>query len=283
MNVDEAFRYCSHIARNHYENFPVASFLIPRTLRPHIAAVYAFARMADDFADEAEFEGVRMEKLAEFEGELEKLPSGETTNPVFIALRETILKFNLPIQLFKDLLTAFKTDVTVTRYRNFEDLLYYCRHSANPVGRIVLHIMGYPAPKFLEYSDQICTALQLANFWQDVSRDLKKGRVYLPAEDLEKFNYSYGELEHEKFNDNFKRLISFEVERTRDLFLKGKPLCAKVPGRFGWELRLTWLGGNAILDKIQAMGGNVLKTRPALKKRDFVSLFFKASKKRGFH
>ncbi|MDO8520434.1 MAG: squalene synthase HpnC [Deltaproteobacteria bacterium] len=283
MNVEEAFRYCTTLARSHYENFPVASLLLPRAIRPHIAAVYAFARRADDFADEPEFEGVRMEKLGQFEAELNQLATGQPTDPVFIALKETIQKFNLPLKLFQDLLFAFKTDVTVSRYQTFEDLLHYCRHSADPVGRIVLHIMGYPAPKFLEYSDHICTALQLTNFWQDVSRDLEKGRVYIPARDLSRFNYSIEELKRKEYNSNFKRLITFEVERTREMFLKGKPLCAKMPGRFGLELRLTWITGCSILDKIQEMKGDVLHHRPALKKRDFFFLFWRALRKKDFH
>lgn len=283
MNVDEAFRHCTNLARSHYENFPVASLLLPKAIRPHIAAVYAFARKADDFADEAEFEGVRMEKLKQFETELNLLATEKPTDPVFIALKETIQKFNLPLKLFHDLLFAFKTDITVSRYQTFEDLLHYCRHSADPVGRIVLSIMGYPAPKFLEYSDNICTALQLANFWQDVERDLEKGRIYIPIEDLNRFNYSTQELQRKDYNNNFKRLITFEVERTRELFLKGKPLCSKVPGRFGLELRLTWCGGYSILDKIQEIKGDVLHHRPALKKRDFFTLFWRALRKRDFH
>ncbi|MDO8520357.1 MAG: squalene synthase HpnC [Deltaproteobacteria bacterium] len=282
MEVDEAYRYCQKLARSHYENFPVASLLLPRKVRPHIAAVYAFARTADDFADEAEFEGSRLEKLGHFESQLTQLEKGKAEGPIFTALKETIRKYNIPLKLFFDLLTAFKSDVTVSRYRNFDDLLHYCRHSADPVGRIVLHIMGYPKPQFLEYSDRICTALQLANFWQDVSRDGDKKRVYIPEEDLVRFNYSYEELGRREYNDNFKKLIAFETDRTREFFRSGKPLLAEIPGRFGLELKVTWLGGMEILNRIEKLEGNVLCQRPALSKKDFLPLIFRALNKRSF-
>ncbi len=186
----EAFAYCLSLARNHYENFPVASWIMPKQLRPHIAAVYAFSRIADDFADEAEYEGERMAYLEDWENQLETLHEKEPIHPVFIALKDTLQRFAIPIELFSDLLRAFKMDVDVSRYHTFEGLLEYCRHSANPVGRIVLHLMGYPAPRLMEYSDAICTALQLANFWQDVRIDLAKNRIYLPLQDLMRFQYT---------------------------------------------------------------------------------------------
>lgn len=282
MKVSEAFDHCLQIARGHYENFPVASIAIPAKQRPHVAAVYAFARTADDFADEAPFEAVRMAKLKEWEGHLKDMEEGKAEHPIFIALAETIRTFSIPVSLFYDLLTAFKMDVIVNRYEDFEQVLHYCRYSANPVGRIMLYVMGYPAPKFMEYSDAICTALQLANFWQDISVDLEKNRVYLPKEDFAPFNYSEPELFKREYNENFRRLIVFEVERTMALFERGKPLCSKIPGRFGFELRLTWLGGVKILKKILRLKGDVLNQRPKLGKVDAASLIIGALNKKAF-
>lgn len=275
----QAYKHCLDMAQSHYENFPVASLIIPKKARPHIAAVYAFARSADDFADEKEFEKTRMEKLNDFTERVKNLQNSNPSDPVFASLRETILRFKIPLSLFTDLLTAFKMDVTTSRYTTFDKLLHYCRHSANPVGRIVLHIMGYPAPKFFEYSDFICTALQLTNFWQDIAVDLEKNRIYLPEEDLARFGYTETELANKIYNENFRRLILFQVERTMEFFDNGWPLCLKIPGRFGMELRLTWLGGVAILKKIRSGAGDVLTKRPVLKKTDFIPLFLKAVRK----
>ncbi len=280
--VEESFWFCMTLAKNHYENFPVASLVVPAPLRPYICAVYAFSRVADDFADEAEFEGSRMERLNEWEGLLKNIFLQEPKHPIFIALKATIEKFNIPVVLFENLIKAFKMDVMISRYDTFDQVLHYCRHSANPVGRIILHIFGYPAPRFMDYSDNICTALQLANFWQDIAIDLEKNRIYLPKEDFVRFQYSETELMTKTFNENFKRLLSFQVERTQELFDAGKPLGGKIPGRLGLELRLTWLGGNAILKKIRQNDWDIFKRRPKLKKRDYWSLFWNALKKRDF-
>ncbi|MBI2338926.1 MAG: squalene synthase HpnC [Deltaproteobacteria bacterium] len=277
-----SFEYCLKITKNHYENFPVASLAIPRKYRPFVAAVYAFARAADDFADEKEFEGTRLDRLNEWDEKLKNCAGGKADHPVFAALGETIRKFNLPVSLFSDLLAAFKMDTVVSRYETFDQVLNYCRHSANPVGRIILHLFGFPAPRLLEYSDFICTALQLANFWQDVAVDLEKDRIYIPREDFVRFRYSEEELKKKVENDNFRRLILFQVERTEDLFDRGKSLCGKIPGRLGFELRLTWLGGATILKKILALNGNMLSNRPKLTKRDLPSLLFGALQKRTF-
>jgi phytoene synthase len=282
-SLAQAFEYCRQITTNHYENFPVASFIVPKKLRPYICAVYAFSRLADDFADEREFEGVRMAKLQEWEFHLRNISTDkEVTHPVFIALKETIQKFDLPVSLFSDLLTAFKMDVVVSRYDNFDQILNYCHYSANPVGRIILYLMGYPAPKLFEYSDHICTALQLANFWQDVGVDLEKNRIYIPKEDLIRFGYSEEDLKNKVYNNSFKRLIFFQVERTMDLFKKGKPLCDMIPGRLGFELRLTWLGGVSILEKILKSEGNVFQHRPTLKKWDALKIVWGSLGKKKF-
>lgn len=280
--LEEAFQYCLDITRNHYENFPVASLAIPRKLRPYIASVYAFARTADDFADEKEHDGFRMTRLKDWETKLKECLDEEPSHPIFIALKETIQEFIIPVSLFSDLLTAFKMDVVVSRYQTFEQVLNYCRFSANPVGRIILYIFGYPVPKFLEYSDYICTALQLANFWQDVAVDLEKDRIYIPEEDFKRFNYSEEELHDRSYNENFRRLIAFQVERTQELFNQGKFLCGKIPGRLGFELRLTWMGGTTILKKLQEVNGDIFSHRPVLKKRDLPGLIFSALKKKGF-
>jgi len=167
-------------------------------------------------------------------------------------------------------------DVTVTRYRTFTDLLHYCRHSANPVGRIILHIIGRPAPKLLDYSDAICTALQLANFWQDVAIDFGKGRIYIPQEDLDRFRISEETLTRKKYDDDFAKLMNFEVKRTRELFELGKPLVHTIPGRFGFELRATWLGGMTILRKITEANGDIFSRRPTIRKKDIPKILFGA-------
>lgn len=275
VTLKEAFAICSKITANHYENFPVASIALPKKLRPYVSAVYAFARTADDFADEAEFSENRMEKLDEWEKNLIAMEGSEPTHPVFIALKETSRKFNIPHSLFQDLITAFKMDCRIKHYAAFDELLNYCGHSANPVGRIILHIFGYTSPELMDYSDAICTALQLTNFWQDVAVDLEKNRVYIPQEDLIRFKYSEKELQEYVINDSLKALILFEINRTRDLFLQGKPLCDQVHGRLGFELRLTWAGGMTILDKILENDCNVFK-RPILKKLDYIRMVFQS-------
>ena len=280
--LTKAFAHCLEIAQSHYENFPVASMAIPKKLRPHIAAVYAFARTADDFADEVQFSDNRMARLVEWENQLKSMNTTTPTNPIFLALRETVERFGIPLILFENLLKAFKMDVIVKRYKNFNEVLNYCRYSANPVGRIILYLFGYPAPKFMEYSDSICTALQLANFWQDIAVDLEKDRIYLPIEDMNRFRYSENELQQKIFNENFQRLIFFQVERTQELFDQGKILCVKIPGRLGFELRLTWLGGTKILKKILKKNGDVFSHRPILSKPDVFWMILKAFRKRGF-
>jgi squalene synthase HpnC len=280
--LDEAFKYCLNLAGQHYENFPVASLALPKSLRPYVAAVYAFARTADDFADEVAYQECRMAKLKEWEGHLKAMQTKAPTHPVFVALKETVSRFQIPLFLFFDLLTAFKLDVITSRYSSFNQLLGYCRYSANPVGRIILTIMGYPVPLFMEYSDAICTALQLANFWQDVEIDLLKNRIYLPQEDLSRFGLSEQALRAKDNSPHFKKLMHFQIERTTEFFERGKPLCTKIPGRFGFELKLTWLGGMSILKKLSAQDGAVFGCRPTLGKKDALILAFKALHKSHF-
>lgn len=274
-----ANEYCRRITKAHYENFPVASFFIPRRLRQHVYNIYAFARAADDFADEAGYDGIRMECLDEWEEELRLAFRGGSIHPVFVALEDTVRQFALPEQLFMDLIKAFKMDVVKDRYKNFEEVLYYCRHSANPVGRLILLLFGYHNDEWFEWSDNICTALQLANFWQDVSVDLKKGprgRIYIPQEEMVEHKVTEYDLEAGRLTEGLKGLMAHQVERTEGFFMGGRPLCRKVPSFIlSYELRLTWLGGMTILEKIKAGGYNIFE-RPVVTKLDWGRLLIRA-------
>ena len=260
--IQDAFRYCARIAREHYENFPVASWFLPRGRRPYIAAIYAFARLADDMADEGtSLPDDRLKMLNAWEEKLDACYQGKADHPVFMALAETASVKKIPRQLFADLLAAFRLDLTQSRYKTFEDLLGYCRLSANPVGRLVLHVFDDAEEPKMVLSDHICTALQLANFWQDVSVDKLKGRIYIPLEDLERFRYTEDELCRGVEDGRFRDLMRFEVDRTRRLFINGKPLVQLVTPELWFELALTWNGGMAILNKIEQTGYAVLAKR----------------------
>jgi squalene synthase HpnC len=269
-DVAGAYAFCQSLAGRHYENFPVASRLLPRNLRKHVAALYAFARIADDFADEIEYEGVRRERLLDWRAQLNDLE--RPRHPVFLALKQTIRELDLPVQLFDDLLSAFLQDTEKKRYSTYEEVLDYCRRSANPVGRIVLMIHGYRDSERFALSDSICTALQLANFWQDLSIDLKKDRIYIPDEDFQRFGYSEGDLRMGVVNEKFLALMRFEVGRTSALFEDGRPLANKLDFPLSWEIRLTWLGGREVLRKVRKRGFDTLTGRPALSKRDWIPL-----------
>lgn len=263
--------YCATIAKSHYENFPVASLLLPKHIRPAVQAVYAFARLADDFADEGVYHGRRMVMLNQWEDFLKDFKT--PTHPIFIALHDTISRYLLPKALFRDLLMAFKMDVTKKRYENFDEVLTYCKLSANPIGRLVLHLFGEIQKEFFTQSDHICTALQLTNHWQDVAIDLQKDRIYLPQDDLEKFGVSEQQLFAHTADENFKRLMMFEVDRVSEIFVKGKPLGLKLKGRLGLEMRLTWLAGVTVLKKIKAVGYDIFRRRPKITKGDLLKLF----------
>lgn len=277
FSLDAAFDYCRDVA-HHYENFPVGSIMLPREMRRYFYSIYAFARTADDYADEPGYaDEERLRLLAEWEDELALATQGRSQHPVFIALAETVRKFNLPTQLFRDLLTAFRSDVTTHRYDTFEDVLSYCRCSANPIGRLILRLFDYRSPELDQWSDDICTALQLANFWQDLSLDLSRGRIYIAQEDLQRFDYSVAELLGRDYNDRFIKLLRYQVDRTQQLFYRGRPLCKWVGGRLSLELRAVWLGGMRILEKIDRNGYNVFDCRPiitALDKLTLVGRFF---------
>lgn len=276
LDLKSAYSYCRAINKSHYENFPVASFLLPKKIRPAVDAIYAFSRVADDFADEAEFDGRRLELLDEWERSLD---DKEPQNAIFVALQDARRRHELPKKLFVDLLSAFKQDVVKTRYQNFAQVLDYCTRSANPVGRLLLHLFKENSEENLKYSDAICTALQLANFWQDVFIDLKKDRIYLPQDEMERFGIKESELRvvlDNHFLKSLSRLLFFQIQRTREIFLQGAPLGLNLKGRLGAEIRLTWLTGNLILDKIEANDFDVAQHRPELKKTDFIKLLPKA-------
>ena len=273
LSPQEAFRYCERITYNHYENFPVASRFIPKDLRPHMCSIYAFARAADDYADKPGMTPAeRVEALNDWELQLHECYRGNASQPVFVALRETIQRFDLPPELFHGLLQAFRMDVVKHRYETFEELLGYCRFSANPVGRLVLLLFNYRNESFMTLSDHICTALQLTNFWQDVSVDLDKDRVYLPLDDLGQFGVSEEDLFARCYSKEFANLLEMEVRRTEDLFIQGEPLLTEVGRDLSFELRLTVSGGRRILEKIRRNNYNVLSQRPALAFFDKVSI-----------
>jgi len=274
-SIRRAYAECQKLARRHYENFPTASLLVPRDKRDALAAIYAFARYADDVADEPGVEG-RLEKLAEWRMKLTECFTGKVGHPVFIALRDAAERFNLSEVHFQNLLRAFESDVLVNRHKDFESLLAYCTCSANPVGRLVLELFGHRDAELSELSDCICTALQLTNFWQDVAVDLSRDRIYLPLDDMAKFGYSLDDLRAHRTDEPWVRLMAFEVERTWQLFEKGKALPVRVVAELQRQLRLTWLGGTAILKKIEASKYDVFRHRPTLGKLDFVRLYLKA-------
>jgi squalene synthase HpnC len=260
----DAFAYCARVARTHYENFSVASLLLPRRLVRHFHAVYAFCRWADDLADETGGGEHALDLLKWWRDELLACYGGSPRHPVTVALGETIERFAIPAQPFLDLLAAFEQDQHVKRYATYEQLLGYCAGSADPVGRLVLHLCGCHDEQRAALSDHVCTALQLTNFWQDVARDLEIGRVYLPAEDRLRFGYGDADLNAKRFTPAFAELMRFEVERTRELFFRGYPLVELMPAEIRGQTELFIEGGLAVLDRIEAQGFDVLSRRPAL-------------------
>jgi phytoene synthase len=275
QTIRAAYAECRRLARGHYENFPVASRLVPRDKRDALAAIYAFARYADDVADEPGVEG-RLEKLAAWRELLQECFSGRAQHPVFEALEDSAQRFHLSLKNFEDLLQAFESDVKVNRHQDFASLLAYCSCSANPVGRLVLELFGYRDPELFALSDCICTALQLTNFWQDVAVDLERDRIYLPLEDLERFEYTLDDLRAHRADGRWRDLLKFEIARTRALFEQGQALPERVVPELRRQLRLTWLGGTTVLRKIEAADYDVFRRRPSLSKFDFVRLYFRA-------
>jgi squalene synthase HpnC len=278
--LEAAFAYCERMARSHYENFPVASRFVPERLRKYVWALYAFARSADDFADEARYAGRRAEALSFWEEQLERAFHGEAEHPVFVALKETIDRCEIPITPFQLMLTAFHMDLSVNRYPTWSQLENYCQHSAHPVGRLVLYVFGYRDPALHAYSDDICTALQLTNFLQDVAVDMKKDRIYIPEEDRRHFGVTESMIYARELTPEFKDMMRFEVARARSLFERGRPLLEKVGNDLGFELCMIWHGGSTILDKLDAVDYDIFNKRPVLNAADKARMVAKAAAKR---
>jgi squalene synthase HpnC len=272
VTLSVARRYCTRLARTHYENFSVASLLLPRRLRQHFHAVYAFCRWADDLADETMGGARSLSLLRWWKRELVSCYEGAPHHPVMVALGLTIERFGIPAEPFLNLLFAFEQDQIVKRYQSYEHLLGYCRHSANPVGHLVLYLCGSYSSENAALSDCICTGLQLANFWQDVARDLEIGRVYLPEEDCSRFGYHSAELERRLYTPAFIELMRFEVDRTRNLFYRGIPLIERMPVEVQPDIELFIRGGLAILRKIERTGYNVWAVRPSLNRWEKAAL-----------
>jgi len=280
--VDRAYAVCEQLARDHYENFPVASKLLPRSMRPAIAAIYAFARRADDFADEGTRSDAERLRLLDDWGRRLHAPveDANLSGPddlIFVALADAIRTHDLPVTLFEDLLSAFRQDVTVKRYRTWTDVLDYCSRSANPVGRLVLRVAGIDAPALDHASDALCTALQLTNFWQDFAHDWASGRLYVPLDDRDRAGARDADLDARRMTPEWRAVLRAMAARTRVLFAAGRPVCDAVAGRLKFELRLTWLGGSRILDRIEQNDFDVFARRPTLSAADAAPLLWRAA------
>ncbi len=259
---------------SHYENFPVASPLLPPALRAPVRVIYAFARSADDLADEGDATVTeRIAALNAYRDELDRIDAGDTPqSELFVTLRDALNSYSLSTTPLRDLLSAFTQDVTTTRYERFEDLMDYCRRSADPVGRIMLALFGEGRADALAQSDAICSGLQIINFLQDVAIDWQKARVYLPQEDLRRFGVSEAQIAAGQVDQRWQAMMQFEVDRARRMMLAGAPLARRLPGRMGWELRFVVLGGLRILEKIEAVEHDVFRRRPTLDKADWLRL-----------
>jgi squalene synthase HpnC len=276
-SLAEARQYCRKLATNHYENFSVATWFLPKRLRQHFYNVYAYCRISDDLGDEVGDPRASLQLLDAWQQELEACYAGSPKHPVFVALSETVQAFQIPKHEFSDLLTAFRQDQTVTRYKSFDDLLGYCKNSANPVGHLVLYLCGYKDSERQLLSDFTCTALQLANFWQDVSVDYAKGRIYLPLEDLHRFAVSEDDIAHQRNTSAFVEMMKFEVERAREWFRQGLPLIQKVSRELAVDIELFSRGGQEILNAIEAQGFAVLGRRPVISKPRKLALVARAA------
>ena len=276
--VEKSYAYCEEFVRAHTESYPVASRFVPSELRPHIVALYAFARSADDFADEPEYEGRRAEALDRWESALARAAHGEADHPVFVALADTMERRELPIPPLEDMLTAFRMDMDVRRYATFQALRGYTARSADPVGRLLLALFGYREPELVRYADEMSTALQLTNFWQDVAADAARDHIYLPAEDMHFFGVTEADVKALKPTPALRDLMRFEVARTRALYDKGRPLLDKLGNDLRMELTLIWLVGTTILDKIEAAHYDVFAQRPAIRRRDQAIIMARAAK-----
>jgi phytoene synthase len=267
------------MAIDHYENFPVASILLPKHLRRPVEIIYRFARQADDFADESDIPNEeRLAKLDGFRIELNRIANNEAPQtPLFRDVADIVAKHRLPLQLFHDLLDAFAQDVVKKCYANFDELLDYCRRSANPVGRLLLHLYGEATPQNLIYSDHICTALQLINFWQDVKKDYAIGRIYLPQDDMARFGVSKLHIAQGLPDNVWRDLMQFQVHRTSEMMKRGAPLGSILPGRIGLEMRMIIAGGNRILQKLRSVNFDMFQRRPVLQMHDWIIMLLNSA------
>jgi squalene synthase HpnC len=267
------------VAVEHYENFPVASILLPKRLRRPVEIIYHFARQADDFADEGNIPNEeRLAKLETFRTELKRIAAHEPAQtPLFHDVANIVAEFQLPLQLFHDLLDAFAQDVVKKRYANFDEVLDYCRRSANPVGRLLLYLYEEATPRNLEYADAICTSLQLINFWQDVAKDYAIGRIYLPRDDMTRFGVSEEHIAQRRVDGAWRKLVRFEAQRARALMHSGAPLGSILRGRIGLEMRMIIAGGLRILGKLEAADCDMFRRRPVLKPWDWVIMLAKSA------
>ena len=270
VSAEQSYELCAALAKTHYENFTVVSRFLPGEARKHLYAIYAFCRTVDDLGDE--HSGDRLAALDEWERDLLRCYEGEPEHPYLRALQQTIREFDIPSEPFLRLVEANRMDQRNKRHARYEDLDFYCQHSANPVGRLVLYVLGYRDEHRQQLSDATCTALQLTNFWQDVARDYAMGRVYIPQEDMRRFGYSEEELRQGVVNDAFRSLMAFEVERARGLFEEGEKLIDTLDGRFRLDVALFTKGGMKVLDMIEQHGYDVLNSRPALSKHSKLRL-----------
>jgi len=275
--LDEAREYCAHLARTHYENFSVASWFLPRRLGQHFFNLYAYCRISDDLGDEVGDPIASLELLEQWERQLDACYDATPRHPVFVALAETVRQFDIPKHEFSDLLRAFRQDQTVTRFATFNDVLAYCKYSANPVGHLVLYLCGYRDPERQQLSDFTCTALQLANFWQDVTTDYAKGRIYLPLEDLQHFSVVEYNVARNQNTAAFREMMKFEVERARDWFRQGLPLIGQVDRELAIDLDLFSRGGLEILNAIEKQDYAVLGNRPSISKPRKLALVARAA------
>lgn len=272
------------LANSHYENFPVASVLLPKRFREPIGLIYSFARQADDFADEGDLEPAqRIHLLDEFRLELDRIESGQLPEtPFFRELSNMIQTWRLPVQLFRDLLDAFSQDVVKARYENFDEVLDYCRRSANPVGRLLLHLYAQATPQNLESSDAICSALQIINFQQDVAIDYRKNRIYFPLDEMRLYGISETQIANGDTSGNWHAFMAFQIARVRQMMRTGATLGLVLPGRIGLELRTMIAGGERILHKLEAANGDMFRHRPVLQSSDWVCMLARALAKKGY-
>ena len=276
-NIESAYQNAVQFTKSHYENFPVISLFVKKELRKHVAIFYQFARQADDIVDEGNANAAtRLNELYDYENKLSESLKNSFEDDFWAGLKNTIDLFQLSHENFFNLLKAFRQDVLKSRYKDFDELLGYCKNSANPVGRVILELNQIKDDEANKFSDEICTALQLTNFWQDVGVDLKKDRIYLPLDEMQNFGVDEKNLELNANNANIKELLKLQVQRTRELFCSGRNLIPKLSGRLKYQIHWTILGGEKILDKIEQCDFNTIKVRPKLNKADYFLLMIKS-------